>query len=100
MRSTSCKSFHKHLSNITGFSARRANFFSAVRKIFDLVSGFRNAKKRAQNRNSNEIFLCVEDIARWMSKIIPWSDPARVKTWETSIAVGTSGYYGVCMPDG
>ena len=28
----------------------------------------------------------------------PWSDPTRAKTWDTSIAVGTIGYDGVCMP--
>ena len=33
------------------YSARRANFFSAVGKIFNLVSVIRNAKNWAQNRN-------------------------------------------------
>ena len=58
------------------FSARRANFFSAVGKIFNLVSGFWKAKKWAQNRNSNEIFSCIDDIARWMSKLgrMEWSE--------------------------
>ena len=52
------------------FSARRANFFSAAGKILDLVSVIRKAKKWAQNRNSNEIFSCIDDIARWMWKIV------------------------------
>ena len=51
------------LSLIAPLSARRANFFSAVRKILDLVSVFWEAKKWAQNRNWNEIFPCIEDIA-------------------------------------
>ena len=50
------------------FSARRANFFSAVGKIFNLVSGFWEAKKWAQNRNWNENLPCIENIARCMSK--------------------------------
>ena len=58
------------------FSARRANFFSAVGKILDLVSVFRDAKKWAQNRNWNEILPCIENIARWMSKKggMEWSE--------------------------
>ena len=31
-------------------------------------------------------------------KIIAWSDPTRVKAWDSSIDVGTIGYDGVCMP--
>ena len=61
------------------YSARRANFFSAVGKIFNLVSGFRKAKKWAQNRNWNENLPCIEDIARWMSKkrTMDVSDPCK-----------------------
>ena len=64
---------------ILDFSARRANFFSAVRKILHLVSVFRNAKKWAQNRKSNQIFPSIEDIVRWMSKnhTMEWSDSCK-----------------------
>ena len=58
------------------YSARSANFFSAVGEMFNLVFVFRKAKKWAQNRNWNEILSFIEDIARWMSKKggMEWSD--------------------------
>ena len=61
------------------FSARRAHFFSATEKILNLVSVFRDAKKWAQNRNSNDILPSIEDIARWMWKVIPveWFDTCK-----------------------
>ena len=60
-------------------SARRANFFSAVGKILDLVSVFCKAKKWVQNRNSNENLPCIEDITRWMSQKagMEWSDTCK-----------------------
>ena len=44
--------------------------FQRSGKILDLVSVFRDVKKRAQNRNANGIVPCIEDIAIWMSKIV------------------------------
>ena len=44
-------------------------------------------------------FCCVLKISLdGCQKKVAWSDPTRVKTWDSSKDVGTIGYDGVCMP--
>lgn len=48
--------YHENPQGYEGFSARRASFFGAVGKNFQLESGFRDAKFDRQNRKSIYIF--------------------------------------------
>ena len=74
-------------------SAQRANFFSAVGKILNLETRKNEPEIKIEMKFSRVLKTSLDGC----QKIIPRSDPTRVKIWDTSIAVGTIRYHGfVC----